>query len=66
VGVNSDSRTLTNHTLTQEYEKLHQAFGWNERHFLQCNLNALDAAFIPDQVRQGLADRLRAAYAVHH
>jgi adenosine deaminase len=56
---------MTDITLTQEYEKLHQTFGWNQEHFLRCNLNALDAAFIPNEVRQRLADRLRAAYARH-
>lgn len=65
VGVNTDTRTMTDITLTQEYEKLHQTFGWNKDHLLQCNLNALNAAFIPDKTRQHLADRLRAAYALH-
>jgi adenosine deaminase len=65
VSVNTDARTMTDITLTQEYEKLHQTFGWDKDHFLQCNLNALDAAFIPNKVRQRLADRLRTAYALH-
>ena len=63
VGVNTDTRTMTDITLEQEYDKLHQTFGWNQDHLLQCNLNALNAAFIPDQTRQRLADRLRTAYA---
>jgi adenosine deaminase len=54
---------MTDITLTQEYEKLHQTLGWNQEHFLRCNLNALDAAFIPGKTRQRLADRLGAAYA---
>jgi adenosine deaminase len=65
VSVNTDARTMTDITLTQEYEKLHQTFGWGKEHLLQCNLNALDAAFIPGETRQRLADRLRAAYALH-
>ena len=65
VGVNTDARTMTDIILTQEYEKLHQTFGWNKDHLLQCNLNALNAAFIPDKTRQRLADRLRTAYALH-
>jgi adenosine deaminase len=65
VSVNTDARTMTDITLTQEYEKLHQTFGWDKDHFLQYNLNALDAAFIPNKVRQRLADRLRTAYALH-
>jgi adenosine deaminase len=65
VGVNTDTRTMTDITLEQEYEKLHQTFGWNKSHFLQCNLNALNAAFIPGETRQHLADQLRTAYALY-
>jgi adenosine deaminase len=56
---------MTDITLTQEYEKLHQTFGWTKEHFLRCNLNALDAAFIAGKTRQRLGDRLRTAYALY-
>jgi adenosine deaminase len=62
LGVNSDTRTLIPVTLTQEYERLHQAFGWGKEQFLQCNLNALRAAFVPEPVKQQLIDRLLEAY----
>jgi adenosine deaminase len=62
VGVNSDARTLVNVTLDEEYEKLHQTFGWDVRDFLQCNTNALKAAFVPDDVRAGLLERLADGY----
>ncbi len=62
VGVNTDTRMIANVTLAQEYEKLHRIFGWDERHFLQCNLNALAAAFAPDSVKRPLEERLRAGY----
>ena len=52
ISVNSDTRTLVAATLTEEYEKMHHAFGWDKEHFLQCNLNALNAAFIPEPVKQ--------------
>lgn len=64
VGVNTDTRMIANTTLTQEYEKLHAAFGWNQHHFLQCNLNALEAAFLPEKVKQRLEKQLRAGYGV--
>jgi adenosine deaminase len=64
LGVNSDSRTLIPVTPTQEYERLHQAFGWGKEQFLQCNLNALRSAFIPEPVKQQLIDRLLEAYRV--
>ncbi len=62
VGVNTDARTIVNTTLTQEYENLHQVFGWGKEHFLRCNLNALHAAFLPDSIKQRLKQRLVEAY----
>jgi adenosine deaminase len=62
VGVNTDTRMIANVTLTQEYENLHEVFGWGKRHFLQCNLNALEAAFLPEDVKQHLEKHVRAGY----
>ena len=62
VGVNTDTRTICNITLTQEYEKLNRVFGWEAEDFLQCNLNALRAAFIPEQTRKELMARLIEGY----
>ena len=62
VGVNSDARTLANITLSQEYAKLHQTFGWDTEDFFQCNRNALNAAFLPDDVRDKLLARLVDGY----
>lgn len=63
VGVNTDTRATSDITLTREYEKLAAAFGWTAADFLRVNRNALDAAFIPDDLRAGLAERLEAGYA---
>jgi adenosine deaminase len=62
VSVNTDGRTLVNVTLNQEYEKLHQTFGWDTQDFYQCNRNALKAAFLPDDVRDRLLARLADGY----
>lgn len=62
MGVNSDTRTMTNVTVTQEYEKLHRTFGWGKAQFLECNLHALRAAFVPEPVKQQLTDRLLEGY----
>jgi len=64
LGVNSDGHTLVGVTLTQEYEKLHRTFGWEKEQFLQCNINALRAAFISEAVKQQLVDRLLEAYRI--
>ncbi|MGB2910676.1 MAG: hypothetical protein WBB55_08865 [Anaerolineales bacterium] len=62
ISVNTDTRAITNITLTQEYEKLHRTFGWDKEQFLQCNLHALRAAFVSEPVKQRLIDRLLEAY----
>ncbi|MBP7867288.1 MAG: adenosine deaminase [Acidobacteria bacterium] len=63
VGINTDSRTLTDVTLTGEYERLRDAFGWGLPEFYLCNRNALDAAFLDDAVHARLMERLEAGYA---
>jgi len=62
LSINTDTRTMTNITLTQEYEKLHRTFGWDKEQFLQCNANALRAAFIPEQSRTELMVGLMEGY----
>lgn len=62
VGVNTDDRTITHITLSEEYAKLHQTFGWDTNDFYQCNRSALKAAFIPDDVRNKLLARLADGY----
>jgi adenosine deaminase len=62
VGVNTDARTITDITLTDEYEKLHRTFGWTKEHFLRCNRNALGASFVPDELKERLLERLTQEY----
>ena len=62
LSVNTDTRTMTNITLNQEYEKLNRVFGWEKEHFLHCNVNALRAAFIPEQTRKELIINLMEGY----
>jgi adenosine deaminase len=62
VGVNTDARTLSNTSLTEEYQKLHLTFGWTKEHFLRCNLNALHSSFLPQTEKRRLLDRLTDEY----
>ena len=62
IGVNTDARTISDITLNEEYEKLHQTFGWSYEDFYRCNVNALKAAFLPDEVRGKLLERLSDGY----
>ena len=58
VGIDTDSRTLSNISLTDEYERLQQVFGWGAEHFLKCNQNALAAAFLPAEIKEILEENL--------
>jgi adenosine deaminase len=63
VGINTDARTISRITLGSEYEVLHRTFGWGSEHFRQCNLNAVEAAFVPDSLKKKLTSRLLEEYA---
>jgi adenosine deaminase len=58
LNINTDCRTITLTNLTREYRELEAAFGWCDQDFLRCNLNALDAAFLQEQVKDRLRSRL--------
>lgn len=62
LGINTDTRTTTKITLTEEYERLHEFFGWGNAEFLACNLAALSAAFAPETTKARLEDELQHAY----
>lgn len=62
LSVNTDARTITNVTLSDEYERLHRTFGWDEDDFLTCNLNAIHASFAEASVKLDVSDQLRAGY----
>lgn len=62
VGISTDARTISNVTLASEYEILQQLFGWRIEHFRTCNMNALEAAFLPEKTKRQLADRLLLVY----
>jgi adenosine deaminase len=62
LSVNTDTRTITDITLTEEYEKLHRFFAWDKHHFLRCNLEALRASFLPETVRRELVAKLEESY----
>lgn len=63
LGVSTDSRMITPITLTQEYEQLHHTFRWNKQQFLQCNLSALQAAFLAEEQKEMLEHRIQKAFA---
>ena len=62
LSVNTDTRTITHTTLTNEYQQLQDVFGWTIKDFYTCNTNAIEAAFIPAALKASLLKKLTAAY----
>ena len=63
MSINTDARTISDVTLTSEYETMTNVFGWQKAHFLKCNLEAIKHAFVDEETKQKLQQKLRDAYA---
>jgi adenosine deaminase len=57
-GINTDARTNTNITLSEEYERLAATFGWGAHDFLARNLDAVEASFTDDATKARLREQL--------
>jgi adenosine deaminase len=62
LNINTDARTITNVTLIKEYQKLQEVFGWTIRDFYNCNVYAVNAAFIKNELKTTLLQQLHEAY----
>jgi adenosine deaminase len=62
INVNTDCRTICNIDLNREYKKLHDTFGWTTNDFYNTNVNAINVAFINDDLKTTLLNKLKAAY----
>lgn len=54
VTVSTDGRTVCETTVTSEFERLAQHWGWGVQEFWQCQKNAAEAAFVTPEVRREL------------
>jgi adenosine deaminase len=61
LSISTDTRTITNITLTEEYRNLQEHFGWTSADLLACNQAAIDAAFVEESIKRELRARLVAA-----
>lgn len=58
VTISTDNRTVSETSLEHEYELVREAFGFTDDDFIKFNLNAIEAAFISDEEKEVLKDRL--------
>ena len=59
VTVSTDDPPFFHTTMTREFDRLADAFGWKEGDFAALNRTALDAAFCDETTRARVVDRLR-------
>lgn len=62
LSVNTDCQTIVNTTLNNEYAQLYNIFGWTKDDFYTCNVNALKASFIPEDLKEKLMVKLTNGY----
>jgi adenosine deaminase len=61
--LNSDDPPMFSTTLTDEYVKAAQTFGWGAETFEQLSLNALRASLLPEPRRRSLEAKFKAEFA---
>lgn len=64
MSINTDTRTISNVSLSEEYTKLMNHFNWGNAHFLKCNLEAIRHAFIDQDVKNELRKKLLEGFLV--
>jgi adenosine deaminase len=62
VTVNTDNRLMSGVTLTDEFELLVDTFGYDLGDLLELTLNAVDAAFLPLEDREALAEHITSTF----
>lgn len=62
VTINTDDRTVSNISLTNEYKKLKECFAFSDKDFLNMNINAIQAAFITGEEKKKYITMLKEDY----
>lgn len=63
LSLSTDTRTITDITLEQEYAKVRDAYHWTPEDFLASNLDAASASFAVEEVKEQVRQRLISGYA---
>jgi adenosine deaminase len=62
MSINTDARTISDVTLTDEYKTLEKVFNWNKEHFLKCNLEAIEHAFVSKEKKDKLREKIQEGF----
>ena len=58
LSINTDARAISDVTLTEEYRKICETFGWVPAHFMKCNMEAIKHAFTTPAIRNKVRLRI--------
>jgi len=61
VSVNTDNRTVSNTTLTKEFEMVYKASGYNDEIIRQLQANAIEISFASDDIKEYLLEESKRA-----
>ena len=64
MSINTDARTISDVTLTSEYHTLQEQFSWEKAHFMHCNLEAVKHAFLPEEKKAILRQKILEGYGI--
>ena len=62
LSVNTDCRTISDVTLSSEYQLLNELFGWTKEQLYRCEQEALKHAFCADELKPRLFEKLKTGY----
>ncbi len=62
MSINTDARTISDTSLTNEYNKLAKFFNWNKEQFLHCNLQAIAHSFTTKEKKEKLKEIITTGY----
>jgi adenosine deaminase len=62
MSINTDCRTISNVTLTHEYDVMDRIFHWKLEHFKKCNLEAVAHSFASQDVKDRIKSLIKKAY----
>lgn len=62
MSISTDARSISDTTLAKEYGILQKHFDWGNTHFLRCNMEAIEHAFIAEEKKIALREKILASY----
>jgi adenosine deaminase len=63
MSINTDCRTISDVTLTGEYNVLEKTFHWTKEHFLNCNLEAIEHSFTTPEKKEKLKQKILTGFS---